>query len=72
MVSFVLSDKAVKAARATRLPKPVTQAIAAAPHYPEGTGLRLVVHGLGDLPAIRKLAIKVANGVRADLSISLG
>jgi hypothetical protein len=62
MVAFTLSDKAVKAARATHLPKAVATALARAPHYPEGTGLRLVVHGPRDLPAIRKLAaIKVAN-----------
>jgi Protein of unknown function (DUF3788) len=62
MVAFSLSDKGVKAAKAARLPKAVAQALATAPRYPEGTGLRLVVHGPGDLPAIRKLAaIKVAN-----------
>ena len=62
MVSFVFSDKALKAAKAARLPKAVAQALETAPHYPEGTGLRLLVQKSGDLPAIRKLAaIKVAN-----------
>ena len=62
MVSFVLSDKALQAAKASHLPKAVADALAAAPHYPEGNGVRLVVHRAGDLPAIRKIAsIKLAN-----------
>jgi hypothetical protein len=61
-VAFVLGDRALKAARETRFPASVTQAIAEAPHYPEGMGLRLVVKSAKDLPAIRRLAeIKVAN-----------
>lgn len=61
-VAFVLSDKAVKAAGQAHLPKPVAQALATAPHYPEGTGLRLTVSRSSDLAAIRKLAqIKLAN-----------
>src|SRR5208282_1332889 len=62
MVSFVLSDKALKAAKEAHMPKVVAEAIAAAPRYPEGNGLRLIVHRATDLPAIRKIAaIKVAN-----------
>jgi uncharacterized protein YggE len=62
MVSFVLSDKALKAAKEAHLPKAVADAIAAAPHYPEGNGLRLVVHCAADLSAIRKIAaIKLAH-----------
>jgi len=62
MASFVLSDKAVRAAKAARLPRAVAQAIAAAPRYPEGTGLRVVVHQPAEMAAIRKLAaIKIAN-----------
>jgi len=61
-VAFVLSDKAVKAASAAHLPKKVADALAVAPHYPEGTGLRLNVTRANDLPAIRKMAqIKLAN-----------
>jgi hypothetical protein len=61
-VAFVLGDKAVKAAGEAHLPKAVAQALATAPHYPEGTGLRLMVHRPGELSAIRKLAqIKLAN-----------
>jgi hypothetical protein len=61
-VAFVLGDRALEAAKAAHLPAGVMQAIAKAPRYPEGTGLRLVVKSTRDLPAIRKLAeIKVAN-----------
>jgi Protein of unknown function (DUF3788) len=61
-VAFTLSDKAVTAAKEARLPKAVVQALATAPRYPEGTGLRLTVNRPDDLPAIRKIArIKLAN-----------
>ena len=61
-VAFILSDKAVAAARESSLPKPVLKLLDEAPHYAEGTGLRLVVKTAKDLPAIRKLAqIKLAN-----------
>lgn len=62
MASFVLSNKALNAAKAEHLPKAVQDALAQSPRYPEGNGLRLVVQGTGDLAAIRKLAaIKLAN-----------
>jgi len=62
MVSFVLNDKALKAAKETRLPKAVAEEIAAAPRYPEGNGVRLVVKHAADLSAIRKIvAIKLGN-----------
>jgi hypothetical protein len=61
-VAFTLSDKAVTAAKEAHLPKAVVLALAAAPKYPEGTGLRLTVNRPGDLPPIRKIArIKLAN-----------
>ena len=61
-VAFVLSDKALLAAKQAHLPKPVLQALATAPKYPEGNGVRLTVNRAADLPAIRKLAqIKSAN-----------
>lgn len=60
--SFVLGDKAVAAAREAGLPKPIMKLLDEAPHYAEGTGLRLIVKTAKDLPAIRKLAqIKLAN-----------
>ena len=62
LVAFILSDKAVAAARESTLPKSVLKLLEEAPHYPEGTGLRLVVKSAKYLPAIRKLAqIKLAN-----------
>ncbi|UWZ86699.1 DUF3788 domain-containing protein [Occallatibacter riparius] len=61
-VAFTLSDKAVTAAKEAHLPKAVVEALATAPRYPEGTGLRLTVNRPADLPAIRKIArIKLAN-----------
>lgn len=62
LVGFVLGDKALAEAKAARLPKAVKAALSAAPRYPEGNGVRLVVHSSADLPAIRKIAaIKVEN-----------
>jgi hypothetical protein len=62
MVAFVLSDKALQAAREAHLPKAVAEAVAAAPRYPEGNGLRLIVQRAAELPAIRKIAaIKLAS-----------
>lgn len=62
MVSFVLSDKALNEAKAAHLPKRVAEALAAAPRYSEGNGLRLLVRRTGDMTAIRKIAaIKIAN-----------
>jgi hypothetical protein len=61
-VMFILGDKAVKAARQSKFPKSVAKAIADAPRYPEGTGVRLVVKSAKDLPAIFMLAeVKLAN-----------
>lgn len=61
-VAFVLGDRAVEAARESKLPKSIVKAIEDAPRYPEGTGLRLLVKRVSDLPPIRKLAaIKLAN-----------
>jgi hypothetical protein len=61
-VAFALNDKAVKAAKVAHLPRKVASALASAPRFLEGTGLRLIVHKSGDLAAIRKLAkIKLAS-----------
>ncbi len=61
-VLFILGPQAVAAARAARLPAKVRQALATAPRYPEGTGLRLVARSGRALPALRQLAaIKAAN-----------
>jgi len=61
-VAFILGDKALKAVKQIKLPKPVTSAIESATRYPEGTGVRLLVKRTSDLSAIQKLAaIKLAN-----------
>ena len=61
-VAFLLSDRAVAAARTARLPKRVLEELEQAPRYPEGTGLRLMVQKHADLAAIETLAnIKMAN-----------
>lgn len=60
--AFTLSDKALAAAKVAKFPKRIQQALAAAPRYPEGTGLRLVVNHAADLDPLRKLAeIKLAH-----------
>ena len=60
--SFILSDKAMSAAKAAKFPKKIQQALAEAPRYPEGNGLRLLVKSAADLAPIRTLAeIKLAH-----------
>jgi hypothetical protein len=62
MALFILGDKAVHAARESGLPNRIIKAIAAAPKYPEGTGLRLAVKTPKTIAAIKTLAaIKIAN-----------
>jgi hypothetical protein len=61
-VAFVLGDKAMMAARQSKLSKNLLKALDEAPHYAEGTGIRLMVHCSKDIEAIRTLAsIKLAN-----------
>ena len=56
-VAFVLGDRAVAAARQVDLSKSTLKLLDEAPHYPEGTGLRLMVKAAKDLAAIKKLAL---------------
>jgi hypothetical protein len=61
LVGIVLGGKAVAAAQDAGLPASVLEAIAAAPRYAEGTGLRLPVSEEGQLPPIHVLvALKMA------------
>jgi hypothetical protein len=61
-VSFILGDKAMAAARQSNLSKSVLKALDEAPHYAEGTGVRLMVHTSKDLSPIRILTVvKLAN-----------
>jgi hypothetical protein len=56
LVSFVLGEKAVVTAEATRLPAAIRDAIAAAPRYAEGRGVRVVVKGARQIPGLAALA----------------
>ena len=61
-VALILGDRAMNAVRHTTFPAAVAQVIAEAPHYPEGTGIRLIVRKPRDLAPIRTLAaVKLAN-----------
>lgn len=61
-VSFVLGARAMEVVRQTHFPPAVEQAIREAPHYAEGTGIRLIVQQPAELLAVRTLAeIKLAN-----------
>lgn len=61
-VAFVLGDKAMSAARQSKLSKSVLKALDEAPRYAEGTGVRLMVSTTKDLAPIRILAtVKMAN-----------
>jgi hypothetical protein len=54
-VAFILGDRAMQAARASGLSKPVLKILDEAPRYPEGSGVRMEVKGPKDIAAIRKL-----------------
>lgn len=60
--AFVLGEKAMKAARQSKLPKQVLKLLDEATRYPEGTGVRLNVKAAADLLAVRELAsVKLKN-----------
>lgn len=62
MASFALGDKAIQAARRSKLPKKVQQVIADAKRYAEGTAVRLDVGKADDIAPIKMLTgIKLAN-----------
>lgn len=62
VVSFILGDRAVKAARESKLSTTLLKALDVAPRYPEGTGVRFLVKTPRPIPSIMKLArIKLAN-----------
>lgn len=61
-VAFVLGDKAMKAARDSKLPQRIHKALDEAPRYAEGTGVRIEITGAKDIPFVKTLAaIKLAN-----------
>jgi len=53
--ALVLGDKALQAARRSKLPQRVVRMLAEAKRYPEGTAVRLDVAGPKDLEVIREL-----------------
>ena len=62
LASFVLGEKAVKAARQSDLPDPLLEEIEGARKYVEGRGVRIEVRTRRDLANVQKLAaIKMAN-----------
>jgi hypothetical protein len=62
IAAFILGDKAMRAAHASKLPQRVVNVMNEAPKYPEGTGVRLPMKTPGDLAAVKTLAaIKIAN-----------
>ena len=56
LVMFILGNKAVAAARESKLPARILRMLDEAPKYPEGTGLRLQVAARKDLPVVLRLA----------------
>ncbi len=56
LVSFALGEKAVAAARASKLPAVVIKAIDSAPRYAEGRGVRFEVTNAREVPALATLA----------------
>jgi len=62
IAAFVLGDKAMQAARASKLPQRIVKIMNEAPKYPEGTGIRIPLKTPKDLAAVKTLAaIKIAN-----------
>ena len=61
-VSFALGDRAVEAARHSRLPQRAIKMIDDAKRYPEGLAVRIGVKGPRDLAMVKKLAtVKLEN-----------
>ena len=62
LASFALGEKACAAALKAGLPAAILEAIAEAPRYAEGRGVRIAVRSAREAPAIAKLAaIKLAH-----------
>lgn len=62
LASFALGDKAIAAARQSKLPARVLKLIAEAKRYAEGTAVQIEVQKPGDVAAVKTLAkIKLEN-----------
>jgi len=61
-ISFILGDRAMAAARSSRLSRAILKLLDDGQRYPEGTGIRFDVAGAKDVDAVVKLAgIKLQN-----------
>ena len=61
-VAFVFGDKAMNVVRSMKFPAKIRKIIVDAPHYPEGSGLRLEIKTAADVKAVKELAkIKTEN-----------
>jgi hypothetical protein len=61
-VLFILGERALSAARASGRSRAWAKLLDDAPHYPEGTGIRLDVRSAKDVAVVKKLAkIKLDN-----------
>jgi hypothetical protein len=61
-VALILGDKAVAAARQSRLPRRIIGIINESKRYPEGTGVRLAIEKPADIEIAKQIAaIKLAN-----------
>src|ERR1035441_8974874 len=62
LASFILGEKAVAAARKSKLPARILKMIDEAKRYAEGTAVRLEVHDVADASVVKTLAkIKFEN-----------
>jgi len=62
IAGFILGEKAMQAAHATKLPARIVRVLETAPKYPEGSGVRLDVKSPREIAALLTLAaIKVAH-----------
>jgi hypothetical protein len=62
LASFILGEKAVAAARKSKLPVRILKMIDEAKRYPEGTAVRIEVHAAADADIVKTLAkIKFEN-----------
>lgn len=62
LASFALGEKAIAAARASRLPDRVLSLLDGAKRYAEGAAVRIEVKGARDLGPVKKIAAaKIAN-----------
>jgi hypothetical protein len=55
-VAFIFGDRAMEAARQSKLPRKVAGILAEGKRYPEGTAVRMDAVGAKDIPAVVKLA----------------